>query len=92
MLSIQREHCSLVTEEGAETAKLFNVNGGSRVMVRVCVSSHETKAGKRTGKGFTRYVASADAVEVFRRRMKQFDEQPKAFLFGTDKGCARPEL
>ena len=86
MLSIQREHCSFVTEEGAETAKLFKVNGGSRVMVRVCVPSHETKAGKRTGKGFTRYVASADTVEVFRRRIKQFDEEPKAFLFGTHNG------
>lgn len=87
MLAIQREHCSFVTEEGAETAKLFNVNGDSRVMVRVCVPPQETKAGKRTGKGFTRYVASAEAVGVFRRKMKQFDRQPQAFLFGRHNGA-----
>ena len=87
MLAIQREHCSFVTEEGAETAKLFTVNGDSRVMVRVCVPPQETKAGKRTGKGFTRYVAGATAVEVFRRKINQFDRQPKAFLFGTHNGA-----
>jgi len=87
MLAIQREHCSIVTEEGVETPKLFAVKGGARVMVRVCVPPQATKGGKRTGKGFTRYVVAAGAVEVFRRKMKQFERRPKAFLFGTDKGA-----
>jgi integrase len=87
MLAIQREHCSFVKEEGAETAKLFTVNGDSRMMVRVCVPPQETKAGKRTGKGFTRYVAGAAAVEVFGRKINQFDGQPKAYLFGTHTGA-----
>ena len=86
MLAIQREHCAFVTEEGVETAKLFKLKGGNRVMVRVCVPPEQTKGGKRTGKGFTRYVAAASAVEVFRRKMKQFEERPKAFLFGTNTG------
>ena len=86
MLAIQREHCAFVTEEGVETAKLFKLKGGNRVMVRVCVPPEQTKGGKRTGKGFTRYVAAASAVEVFRRKMKQFDDRPKAFLFGTNTG------
>ena len=86
LLSIQREHCAFVTEEGGETAKLFNVDGGARLMIRVCVPPQATKAGKRTGKGFTRYVASAGAVDVFRRKITQFDGQPKAFLFGTFNG------
>ena len=67
--------------EGAETAKLFNLGRGSRVMVRVCVPPHNTKAGKRTGLGFTRFVASADTVEVFRRRMKRFDQRRRRFCF-----------
>ncbi len=87
MLAIQREHCSFVTEEGLETPKLFEVNGERRVMVRVCVPSQDTKAGKRTGKGFTRYIAAAAAVEVFRRKMQQFEARPKAFLFGTHNGA-----
>lgn len=87
MLAIQREHCSIVTEEGVETPKLFKVKDGSRIMVRVCVPPEATKGGKRTGQGFTRYVVVADAVEVFRRKMKQFDRHPKAFLFGTQTGA-----
>jgi len=87
MLSIQREHCSFVTEEGGEIARLFNVDCGARLMIRVCVPPQATKAGKRTGKGFTRYVASADGVEVFRRKMQQFDGQPRAYLFGTQHGA-----
>ena len=87
MLAIQRDHCSFVTEEGAETVKLFTVNGTSRMMVRVCVPPQETKAGKRTGKGFTRYVAGAAAAEVFRRKINQFDGRPKAYLFGTANGA-----
>jgi integrase len=87
MLSIQREHCSFVTEEGAETARLFKADGGSRLMVRISVPPQMTKAGKRTGRGFTRYVATADALGVFRRKMRHFDAQPKAFLFGTFTGA-----
>jgi len=86
MLAIQREHCSFVTEEGVETPKLFKVNGGSRVMVRVCVPPEATKSGKRTGRGFTRFVAASSAVEVFRRKMNEFDSHPKSFLFGTQSG------
>jgi hypothetical protein len=55
-------------------------------MVRVCVPPEATKGGKRTGQGFTRYVVVADAVEVFRRKMKQFDRHHDAFLFGTQNG------
>jgi integrase len=86
MLAIQREHCSIVTDEGVETPRMFTVKSGTRVMVRVCVPPEATKGGKRTGQGFTRYVVVADAVEVFRRKMKQFDRHPKAFLFGTHTG------
>ena len=86
MLAIQREHCSIVTDEGVETPRMFKVTGGTRVMVRVCVPPEATKGGKRTGQGFTRYVVVADAVEVFRRKMKQFDRHPKAFVFGTHTG------
>jgi integrase len=87
MLAVQREHCSFVTDEGVETPRLFTTWSGSRVMVRVCVPSEQTKTGKRSGKGFTRYVADARAVEVFGRRMKEFDDRPKAFLFGTTTGA-----
>src|SRR6267142_4569725 len=71
MLAIQREHCSFVTEEGVATPKMYKMRSGRRVMVRVCVPPEETKGGKRTGKGFTRYIAAGRAVEVFRRKMKQ---------------------